>query len=45
MKDAELIVAVNSDPNAPIFGVAHYGVCGDLFDVVPALTECAKANA
>jgi electron transfer flavoprotein alpha subunit len=45
MKDAEFIVAVNSDPNAPIFGVAHYGVCGDLFDVVPALTECAKANA
>jgi electron transfer flavoprotein alpha subunit len=45
MKDAELIIAVNSDPNAPIFGVAHYGVCGDLFDVVPALTECAKANA
>jgi electron transfer flavoprotein alpha subunit len=45
MKDAELIVAVNSDSNAPIFDVAHYGICGDLFDVVPALTECAKASA
>jgi electron transfer flavoprotein alpha subunit len=45
MKDAELIVAINTDPNAPIFDVADYGVCADLFDVVPALTECAKASA
>jgi electron transfer flavoprotein alpha subunit len=45
MKDAELIVAVNTDANAPIFDVADYGICGDLFDVVPALTECAKTNA
>lgn len=39
MKDAELIIAVNTDPNAPIFDYAHYGVTEDLFDVVPALTE------
>ena len=39
MRDAELIVAINSDAKAPIFGVAHYGVSEDLFDVVPALTE------
>lgn len=38
MKDAGLIIAVNSDPKAPIFDYAHYGVVADLFDIVPALT-------
>jgi electron transfer flavoprotein alpha subunit len=42
MRGAELIVAVNTDRNAPIFGVAHYGVTGDLFDVLPLLTERLK---
>ncbi len=43
MKDAELIVAINTDENAPIFDYAHYGVTADLFDVVPALTEKLKS--
>lgn len=43
MRGAELVVAINSDPNAPIFDIAHYGVTADLFDVVPALTDKIRA--
>lgn len=39
MRDAELIVAVNTDPRAPIFRTAHYGVVADLLDILPALTR------
>lgn len=44
MRGAETIIAVNTDPKAPIFDVAHYGATCDLLDLLPALTERVRSG-
>ena len=42
MKDSPLIIAVNTDPKAPIFDIAHYGTTVDLFELVPVLKDVVE---
>jgi electron transfer flavoprotein alpha subunit len=39
MKDAEIVISINTDPNAPIFNVSDYGVVSDMFDIIGPLKD------
>ena len=44
MKNSDCIIAINSDPDAQIFNIAHYGIVGDLYQIVPQLIDMIKEN-
>jgi len=44
MNNSEQIIAINNDENAPIFKTAHYGMVGDLYEIIPSLIEQIKAG-
>ena len=44
MEGSDVIVAINTDPNAPIFDFAHYGIVGNAMQVLPALTQAFRTH-
>ena len=44
MENAQKIVAINTDPEAPIFQIAHYGIVGDVREVIPRLIKAFKGK-
>ncbi|MBT4363477.1 MAG: electron transfer flavoprotein subunit alpha/FixB family protein, partial [Desulfobacteraceae bacterium] len=45
MAEAKRIIAINNDPDAPIFNIAHYGIVGDVNDIINRMIKAYKARA
>jgi electron transfer flavoprotein alpha subunit len=43
MAEAKKIIAINKDPDAPLFSIAHYGIVGDLYEVIPRMIKVYKS--